>query len=79
MRTDGSPEAGKEEFARRGLAAMRGYVAGQLTPTRTWGSLREVPPDIVAEVLRDHLPEFHAENPARAVLLESIVPGNHPR
>jgi hypothetical protein len=73
-----TPTEEEDDFEVRGLAAMRAYVAGRQTPQRTWDSLRAVPGEVSARVFANHRAELESENPARAVLLESMLPGKHP-
>ena len=57
----------------RSLAALRSYVAGDSSEPDVFSRLKGVPRDEIQRLLRQHKSELDAIDPARSVILESIL------
>jgi uncharacterized protein YqeY len=61
----------------RGLAALKAYVTGETSEVVVLSDLREYRRDEVKKLLAEHRSELAEIDPARAVILESILPSKH--
>ena len=56
-----------------GLASMRDYLTGETSVSIVVARLHAIPRQDARHILRTHRAELQALNPARSVILESIV------
>lgn len=64
----------RNEPEERGLAAMRAFVTGEGSVSTVFSGLRGIEPEMVGAILRRHRSELTALDPARELILESLVP-----
>lgn len=64
----------QEELATRGLDVMRAYVTGEGSLSTLLGGLKGLEPEDVGVILTEHRAELYALDPARSVILESVLP-----
>ena len=62
-----------QEVDSKSLRALRAYVAGDSSEPNVFSDLKGVPREDVHRVLRQHRRELEEIDPARIVILESIL------
>lgn len=61
------------QLKQMGLASMKDYVTGETSLSIVVAKLHRIPLPAAQDILRENREELDALNPARSVILESIV------